>query len=210
MDPYRFPPPSYRKGSSHDFSLLMVFLLTIALMGGVVAVLTVGSAWRLPDLPKIQPLGTRSSNLFGASALDQPPASLPADPSPTATPTTKPAGALVATARPASPTSTPTTAPTATPTQVSPTPAAPTATPAQASPTPTGAAAVYVVGNTDGVGVWLRRSPRLNDYLISWKDGTRMVTIGPDVQANGMVWHHVQDPRGNQGYIPAQWLVPAN
>ncbi len=90
--------------------------------------------------------------------------------------------------------------PTATATAV---PATPTT-----SPTPQ-AVRAYVVGNTDGVGVWLRRTPRMNDYLLSWVDGTRMEVVGPDVQAEGRLWRHVRDPRGNVGYVPAEWLIPA-
>ncbi|MHB1415723.1 MAG: hypothetical protein ACYC1C_10765 [Chloroflexota bacterium] len=83
----------------------------------------------------------------------------------------------------------------------------PTATPTPSPQSPK----YYVVGNTGGDGgVWLRRSPNLNDKMLIWPDGNRMERIGPDVNAGGMVWIHVRDPRGNEGYIPAQWLIPVN
>ncbi|MDA8219397.1 MAG: hypothetical protein M0Z94_17475 [Dehalococcoidales bacterium] len=86
----------------------------------------------------------------------------------------------------------------------------PTQTPTP-TPQPTPAQTVYVVGNTGGDGgVWLRRSPNLSDKMLIWHDGNRMERIGPDVNAGGMVWIHVRDPRGNEGYIPAQWLIPVS
>ena len=192
MDPYRYRPPSSRYGKSSDLSLLSVFVLTLLLLVGVVAALTAGSAWSLPDLPSIQPVQTRTSGLFGASAIDRPPQ--PAA-EPPASPTSAPAAANP-TASPTPP-ATATTAPTATPAQ------SPTATPAAEPPK------VFVIGNTGGVGAWLRRTPRINDYLIAWTDGTRMEVVGPDVQADGRTWRHVKDPRGNEGYLPAEWLVSA-
>ncbi len=180
MDPHRYRLPS-RYGKSHDLGLLSLFLLTILLLVSVVAVLTAGTAWTLPEVPRIQPLAPRASGLFGASVIDRPPAATQAPTSPAASgePT------RTATAVPPTPTQAPT----------------PSPTPAQVR--------AYVVGNTDGVGVWLRRTPRMNDYLLAWVDGTRMEVVGPDVQAEGRLWRHVRDPRGNVGYIPAEWLVPA-
>ena len=200
MDPYRNRPPG-RYGSSHDLGLFSLFFLTIALMAGVVAVLTVGTAWQMPVLPNPLPQSqAQPSGLFGASAVEK-----PAAPSPSATSVARlplvPAGSQATAQK--SPTSQPTATPPATPTSQPPTPTPqPTATPGQAQ--------AYVLGNTGGVGAWLRRSPNMNDYLIAWVDGTRMETAGPDVQANGLLWHMVRDPQGNVGYIPAEWLVPVS
>jgi hypothetical protein len=85
----------------------------------------------------------------------------------------------------------------------------PTPTPT-ITPTATPGPRAYVVGNTGGSGgVWLRNSPTLGDRSLILVDGTRVVTIGPDVQSEGRLWRHVRDLRGNEGYIPEEWLVPA-
>jgi hypothetical protein len=67
--------------------------------------------------------------------------------------------------------------------------------------------AVYVVGNTGGDGVWLRRSPSMDDWLQAWVDGTPMTVVGPDQQADGKVWKNVKDPDGNVGWVPVEYLV---
>jgi hypothetical protein len=191
MDPYSHLPPD-RRPARHDFGLLFIFFLTIALMGGVVAFLTAGWAWKPPEIPQLLKVETRSSNLFGSGVLGQTEGGAP-------TPTG-------ATASQAAPTKTAASSPTRTaaPSSTATATALPTTT-----PTATAQPQAYVVGNTDGVGVWLRRTPRLDDYLISWVDGSRMEVVGPDVNANGLDWKNVRDPRGDVGYIPAQWLVPA-
>ena len=55
---------------------------------------------------------------------------------------------------------------------------------------------------------WLRRTPRINDYLIALVDGTPLEVVGPDVEAEGRAWKNVRDPQGNQGFVPAEWVVP--
>jgi hypothetical protein len=65
-----------------------------------------------------------------------------------------------------------------------------------------------VVGNTNGDGVALRRTPKLDDRLVAWQDGSVMEVIGPDATGDGLTWRNVRDPKGNTGYIPAQYLVP--
>ena len=96
------------------------------------------------------------------------------------------------------------------------TPAGPsTTTPAPfvASPapvdTPTVRPTSYVVGNTDGLGVYVRRSPRSQDRIIAWPDGTRMLVVGAYQQAGGATWKSVQDPAGNVGWIASQYLNPS-
>ena len=203
MDPYRYLPPD-RRPRRRDYSLLVIFLLTMVLMAGVVALLTAGWAWKPPTIENPIKVETRSSNLFGAGVVERP----SPIPSPSAT---APA------AQPAQPPS-PTTGAAATATNV---PSSPTATnaPSTATGTATGTATstatatpeppkVFAIGNTGGVGAWLRRTPRLDDYLVAWVDGTRMEVVGPDVEADGRPWKNVRDPRGNVGYVPAEWLVP--
>jgi hypothetical protein len=63
---------------------------------------------------------------------------------------------------------------------------------------------VYVA-NTDGIGVYLRRSRNVNDRLTAWPDGTAMeVTQPPDV-ADGVEWVGVRTPNGQDGFIPTQY-----
>lgn len=95
-----------------------------------------------------------------------------------------------------------------------PTPTAPRPafTPKVAPPTavanlPPAGPAFLLVGNTGGDGVWLRRTPAMSDRLRAWPDNTPMQVIGADRQAEGRVWKNVQDPAGNAGWIPAEFLV---
>ncbi len=80
---------------------------------------------------------------------------------------------------------------------------------AEATPVPTPATAptadVVYVGNTGGVGVYLRSSPRAADRLKAYPDNTRLVVIGPDVGAEGRTWRHVRAPDGVEGYVPTQY-----
>lgn len=90
--------------------------------------------------------------------------------------------------------------------------AQPTATP---QPQPTAAAgqpaigAKYKVANTNGDGVYLRRTPNLNDKIVPWPDNTPMEYQGEQVDANGTHWARMKDPRGNVGWVPTQYLSPA-
>ncbi len=79
--------------------------------------------------------------------------------------------------------------------------AAPTTTPA----TPVTTADVIYVGNTGGIGVFLRRTPQAADRLKAYPDNTRLAVIGPDVGAEGRIWRHVRAPDGVEGYVPAQY-----
>lgn len=76
-------------------------------------------------------------------------------------------------------------------------------------PTPTARATgkVFIVGNTGGEGVYLRRTPRLEDRDTAYRDGARLEQIGPDVTAGGLTWRHVRAPDGKTGYVPAQYTV---
>jgi hypothetical protein len=85
--------------------------------------------------------------------------------------------------------------------------------PEPAPPTPTApppAKRRFVVANTDGDGVYLRRSPQLRDRLSAWPDGTPLAEIGPDVNAGGLTWFHVRAPDGSEGYVPADYAKEAH
>ena len=71
--------------------------------------------------------------------------------------------------------------------------------------TPVTTADVVYVGNTGGLGVFLRRTPQAADRLKAYPDNTRLVVIGPDVGAEGRTWRHVRTPDGVEGYVPAQY-----
>ena len=100
-----------------------------------------------------------------------------------------------------SPTLAPAPSPAAT---IAPTPA-PTASPTRVPDRPQ----TMLVGNTGGQGVYVRRTPRLDDRLRAWRDGTRMEIIGPVVEAEGVKWRKVRAPDGAEGYVPEQYLVEA-
>ena len=90
-------------------------------------------------------------------------------------------------------------------------PQPPAATPAPSAPAPTatpGSKGQMKVGNTGGDGVFIRRTPNLNDKIRPWQDGTTMVVEGTPEAVNGIVWLKVRAPDGAEGYIPQQYLVP--
>lgn len=65
----------------------------------------------------------------------------------------------------------------------------------------------YVVGNTGGDGVYIRRTTRLADRIVAWPDGTRMEALFEEQHVDGRLWRKVRDPRGNVGWVPAEYLV---
>lgn len=73
--------------------------------------------------------------------------------------------------------------------------------------TPTGQPRRFIVANTGGEGVYLRRTPRLADRDTAYADNTQLVAIGDDVNGEGLLWHHVRTPDGKSGYIPAQYTT---
>jgi hypothetical protein len=66
---------------------------------------------------------------------------------------------------------------------------------------------IGVVGNTGGDGVYLRRTPRLNDRLIAWPDETRLQLLGAEADGDGQHWLQVRDPKNNVGWVPAQFVI---
>jgi hypothetical protein len=89
--------------------------------------------------------------------------------------------------------------------------ATPTATVASgqagATAATTVAARTFVVANTGGEGVYLRRTPRLADRDTAYVEGTQLVAIGADEQGDGQSWHHVRAPDGKTGYVPVQYTT---
>ncbi|MCL5263990.1 MAG: SH3 domain-containing protein [Chloroflexi bacterium] len=73
--------------------------------------------------------------------------------------------------------------------------------------TPTIQGGFVKIANTGGDGVFLRRTPRSNDKLVAWMDGTILQIVGENREAEGIVWRNVKDPKGNIGWVPAQYLI---
>ena len=65
---------------------------------------------------------------------------------------------------------------------------------------------IYLVANTDGDGVNIRRATDDTESIKVWPDGTEMVVVGPDVTARGRLWKNVRDPDGNVGFVAAEYL----
>ena len=85
----------------------------------------------------------------------------------------------------------------------------PTATPSPTSaPTPQPEAKTYKVGNTNGLGAYLRRTAGGPEKIKAWPDGSVMTVIGGDQIVDGTTWKNVKDPDGNQGWMAADYLVP--
>jgi SH3 domain-containing protein len=92
--------------------------------------------------------------------------------------------------------------------------ASPVASPSPAAvPKPANTAApsanantVYV-GNTDGEGVYLRKTPNMDDKLDAYPDGTALTVVGDDVDNGGQMWRHVKTPDGTEGYVPAMYTT---
>ena len=83
----------------------------------------------------------------------------------------------------------------------------PSADSAEPTPVPETPEVTYVVGNTDGSGVYIRLTIDAADRIKAWPDGTEMVVVGPDVTAEDILWKNVRDPDENVGFVPAEFLV---
>ena len=199
MDFSRFPDP-YRTRS--DVSHASVFLVAILLLVAVASVLFFGTSWVFAPADAL--VGRASSAIARPTAADRTPVRPPATfgaPSvvpPLAgviiqpTPTPGPPG----TPAPAAPTSAPT--PSATEPRLPPSPTV--------LPSPT-ALPVGRVGNTGGDGVYLRRTPRMDDRSIAWADNTQLILLGAEATGDGQNWVQVRDPMNNVGWVPVQFVV---
>jgi hypothetical protein len=82
-----------------------------------------------------------------------------------------------------------------------------TASMVRATPTLDYTLLAFVVGNTGGEGVFIRRSPSLEDRILAWPNGTVMIPVGHERQVDGKLWENVVDPAGNEGWIPSDYLI---
>lgn len=63
------------------------------------------------------------------------------------------------------------------------------------------------VGHTDGIGVYLRNTPSLKDRSRAYPDGTEMIWLGDETDADGHHWYKVRTPDGLIGWVPTIYLV---
>jgi len=112
-------------------------------------------------------------------------------------PTSAPASAVPATSAPPSPTR-PQAAATA--------PPVPAAKPA-ATDAPAASATTVYVGNTDGEGVYIRKTPVMADRAKAYPDGTALTVVGDDVDGDDHHWKHIKTPDGLEGYVPSIYTV---
>jgi hypothetical protein len=117
---------------------------------------------------------------------------------------------LTGSAPTAEPTAAPTVVPTvaraaasAVPSPSPPPPPRPTATTAVVSTT------TVWVGNTDGEGVYVRKTPVMADRVRAYPDGTPLTIVGDDVDGDGQHWKRVKTPDGLEGYVPSIYTVDA-
>jgi hypothetical protein len=63
------------------------------------------------------------------------------------------------------------------------------------------------VANTDGQGVSLRERPGVSGRRLTVAtEGTRLVVIGADVQADGHTWRNVKAPNGTAGWVASEYV----
>jgi len=92
--------------------------------------------------------------------------------------------------------------------------AVPSPSPSPPSPKPTATTVVASantvwVGNTDGQGVFVRKTPEMADRVQAYPDGTPLTVVGEDVDGDGQHWKHVKTPDGLEGYVPSIYTVDA-
>jgi len=66
--------------------------------------------------------------------------------------------------------------------------------------------AVLVVSHTEGQGAYVRATPRLDDKLRAWPEGTWLEATGQTAQSESHNWVEVRDPGGSVGWIPQDYL----
>jgi hypothetical protein len=77
-------------------------------------------------------------------------------------------------------------------------------------PTPTPTARYARVANTNGLGANVRRAPATSSPVVTVAPENSIVQVlGPEQPGEGRVWRQVEDNRGNQGWVPADFLVDA-
>lgn len=63
------------------------------------------------------------------------------------------------------------------------------------------------VANTEGIGVFVRRSPEIEDRLEhAIPEGSAVRVLGPETWVNGLSWRQVEDASGVRGWVPARYV----
>jgi hypothetical protein len=68
-------------------------------------------------------------------------------------------------------------------------------------------ARTFVVANTGGEGVFLRRAPKTGERLAALTEKTVLTEIGPEQSVAGIIWRQVRAPDGTEGYLSAQYTT---
>ena len=64
-----------------------------------------------------------------------------------------------------------------------------------------------VVVNTEGIGVFLRRSPVLGERLDQGiPEGSQVTVVSEETVVDGSAWRQVEDASGGRGWVPAQYI----
>jgi hypothetical protein len=66
------------------------------------------------------------------------------------------------------------------------------------------------VANTEGVGVYLRATPNLDDFLYPVSEGAELQIAGADLWADGVHWLQVEDSSGTRAWVPAAYTSLAS
>jgi hypothetical protein len=67
------------------------------------------------------------------------------------------------------------------------------------------------VTNTGGQGLNLRREPATTAVaIVSVAENSTLRLVGPEQRAEGRLWKQVDDGRGNEGWVPGEYLVEVN
>jgi hypothetical protein len=66
----------------------------------------------------------------------------------------------------------------------------------------------FIVTNTDGAGVYVRRTPHMEDRIRAWPDGTRLRSTQETIWSEDRYWFGVVDPAGNSGWVPSNYVRP--
>jgi hypothetical protein len=177
-DPYR---------SRHDIGTVVAFLMTFAVFVGIIVVVMNGTSWLFGDDEQAASIST-----------------VPGITTDAATNTTSGEQASAEAGDSAGTQAQESEIPVAV---LAPPPVEPVTEPA-ATPTPEVATGHFLIGNTNGSRVHLRRVPALSDSIALWPAGTRMDDLGEEATGSGMTWRKVRDPNGEVGYVASQFLVP--
>jgi hypothetical protein len=81
----------------------------------------------------------------------------------------------------------------------------PRPTPVPPRPTPVPLPRIVAVANTDGEGVYVRRTPGWSDRIKAYPDGTNLELLGPETEAENAIWLRVRAPDGLAGWVPKQY-----